>query len=288
MGPLDAEARRAVVERARAGRARRRRDARHPPAPARFGPPRRRPRAPSTSRRPRPATSAFVPSPERTSATTCWWRSGSSRRRSGPDWPSTCDGCRGRSRRRAGPVVCSGSRAAPRSSSTAPTIAAGARALAAHLRQGPPLVLLFGAMSDKDLRAMAGALFPLAAEVVLTRPRIDRAATPSESARRAATPLAARAHRGRASPARWPSPAGSPAPTARRRRSSWPGASTSSGRSPRSWSGKGGGAEPQRQRLAPPSRRRRNGGEPLRRVPLRRPHDVLDDPPSRSRTNVSG
>jgi dihydrofolate synthase/folylpolyglutamate synthase len=71
---------------------------------------------------------------------------------------------------------------------------AGARALAAHLRQGPPLVLLFGAMSDKDLRAMASTLFPLAAEVVLTRPRIDRAATPSELARRAGR-LAARAHR---------------------------------------------------------------------------------------------
>ncbi|HEX9185510.1 MAG TPA: cyanophycin synthetase, partial [Vicinamibacteria bacterium] len=72
--------------------------------------------------------------------------------------------------------------------------AAGARALAAHLRGGPPLVLLFGAMSDKDIPALAGALFPLAAEVVLTRPRIDRAATPDEIARRA-SPFADRAHR---------------------------------------------------------------------------------------------
>jgi dihydrofolate synthase/folylpolyglutamate synthase len=55
-------------------------------------------------------------------------------------------------------------------------------------------VLLFGAMSDKDVKALAGELFPLAVEVVLTRPRIARAATPLDLARRAG-PLAARAHR---------------------------------------------------------------------------------------------
>jgi dihydrofolate synthase / folylpolyglutamate synthase len=71
---------------------------------------------------------------------------------------------------------------------------AGARALAAHLRGGPPFVLVFGAMSDKDVRGLAGELFPLAAAVVLTRPRIARAATPDELARRAGR-LAARAHR---------------------------------------------------------------------------------------------
>ncbi len=62
---------------------------------------------------------------------------------------------------------------------------AGARALAAHLASGPPFVLLFGAMSDKDVRGLARALFPLASEVVLTTPRIARAATPAALARRA-------------------------------------------------------------------------------------------------------
>ena len=72
--------------------------------------------------------------------------------------------------------------------------AAGARSLAVHLRHRRPLVLLFGAMSDKDVKALACELFPLAVEVVLTRPRIARAATPLDLARRAG-PLAARAHR---------------------------------------------------------------------------------------------
>jgi len=71
---------------------------------------------------------------------------------------------------------------------------AGARALAAHLRGGPPFVLLFGAMADKDVAGLARELFPLAAAVVLTRPRISRAASPDEIARRS-SPLADRAHR---------------------------------------------------------------------------------------------
>jgi len=71
---------------------------------------------------------------------------------------------------------------------------AGARALAAHLAPGPPYVLLFGAMEDKDVRGLARALFPRAAEIVLTRPRIARAATPEALARRAGR-LATRAHR---------------------------------------------------------------------------------------------
>jgi dihydrofolate synthase/folylpolyglutamate synthase len=71
---------------------------------------------------------------------------------------------------------------------------AGARALAEHLAGGPPLVLLFGAMSDKDLAGLARVLFPLAAAVVLTRPRVSRAASPDEIASRAG-PLAAQAHR---------------------------------------------------------------------------------------------
>jgi dihydrofolate synthase/folylpolyglutamate synthase len=69
---------------------------------------------------------------------------------------------------------------------------AGARALAAHLRGGPPFVLLFGAMADKDVAGLARELFPLATDIVLTRPRVSRAASPDEIVRRA-SPLADRA-----------------------------------------------------------------------------------------------
>jgi dihydrofolate synthase / folylpolyglutamate synthase len=62
---------------------------------------------------------------------------------------------------------------------------AGARALAMELRTLPPFVLLFGVMADKDVEALAARLFPLAAAVVLTRPRVSRAASPAAIARRA-------------------------------------------------------------------------------------------------------
>jgi len=71
---------------------------------------------------------------------------------------------------------------------------AAARALADHLRGIGPFVLVFGAMRDKDLRGMAEILFPLARHVVLTRPRVDRAARPAEIAERAG-PVARRARR---------------------------------------------------------------------------------------------
>ena len=71
---------------------------------------------------------------------------------------------------------------------------AGAHALAAHLAAGPPYVLLFGAMADKDLGGLARELFPRATQIVLTRPRVARAATTDELARRA-SPLARHAHR---------------------------------------------------------------------------------------------
>jgi dihydrofolate synthase/folylpolyglutamate synthase len=71
---------------------------------------------------------------------------------------------------------------------------AGARALAAHLAGGAPYVLVFAAMGDKDVRGLARELFPPARDVVLTRPRIARAASPDELARRCGR-LAARAHR---------------------------------------------------------------------------------------------
>jgi dihydrofolate synthase/folylpolyglutamate synthase len=70
---------------------------------------------------------------------------------------------------------------------------AGARALAAYARGIGPFVLLFGVMADKAMGELAQILFPLAAEVVLTRPAIARAAAPDEIARAAGT-LAARAH----------------------------------------------------------------------------------------------
>jgi dihydrofolate synthase/folylpolyglutamate synthase len=71
---------------------------------------------------------------------------------------------------------------------------AGARSLAAYLRGGPPFVLLFGAMADKDVPGLARELFPLATEIVLTRPRVSRAASPDEIARRS-SPLGERARR---------------------------------------------------------------------------------------------
>lgn len=63
--------------------------------------------------------------------------------------------------------------------------AAGARALADYLRGRGDVVLLFGAMADKDIEEMAGVLFPRARRVVLTRVGMQRAAEPEELARRA-------------------------------------------------------------------------------------------------------
>lgn len=59
---------------------------------------------------------------------------------------------------------------------------AGARALAAYLRPRRPFVLVFGVMSDKAVGPMASALFPLAAEVILTRAPGRRAASPGSIA----------------------------------------------------------------------------------------------------------
>jgi dihydrofolate synthase/folylpolyglutamate synthase len=69
---------------------------------------------------------------------------------------------------------------------------AGARALAAYLRGQGPLVLVFGAMADKDLRTLARELFPLARLVVLTRPDLERAAHPRAIAAAAGPRLARR------------------------------------------------------------------------------------------------
>jgi dihydrofolate synthase/folylpolyglutamate synthase len=60
----------------------------------------------------------------------------------------------------------------------------GARALAAHLRETVrrPVILVFAAMRDKDIRAMTRALFPLCEAVVLTRVPYKRSATPEDIA----------------------------------------------------------------------------------------------------------
>ena len=70
---------------------------------------------------------------------------------------------------------------------------AGAGALASHLGRDP-YVLLFAVMNDKDVEGIAGALFPRAAEIVLTRPRLPRAMVPATIARRVGA-SARRAHR---------------------------------------------------------------------------------------------
>jgi dihydrofolate synthase / folylpolyglutamate synthase len=70
---------------------------------------------------------------------------------------------------------------------------AAARALAAYLRGRRPFVLVFGMMADKDVAAAARSLFPLARAVVLTRPRMVRAATPAQIRRRAGA-VARRSH----------------------------------------------------------------------------------------------
>jgi dihydrofolate synthase / folylpolyglutamate synthase len=58
---------------------------------------------------------------------------------------------------------------------------AGARALAAYIDRfyaGRRVVLIFGAMRDKAVDEIAGALFPRAAEVILTAPHQARAVSP--------------------------------------------------------------------------------------------------------------
>jgi dihydrofolate synthase/folylpolyglutamate synthase len=60
----------------------------------------------------------------------------------------------------------------------------GAEAFAAHIREtfGKPVVLIFAAMQDKDIRAMTRILFPLCETVILTRVPYKRSATPEELA----------------------------------------------------------------------------------------------------------
>jgi dihydrofolate synthase/folylpolyglutamate synthase len=58
----------------------------------------------------------------------------------------------------------------------------GVSALAAHIREtiGRPVVLVFAAMQDKDLRSMTRILFPLCVTIILTRVPYKRSATPED------------------------------------------------------------------------------------------------------------
>ena len=58
----------------------------------------------------------------------------------------------------------------------------GVTALARHVREviGRRVVLVFGAMKDKDLRAMTRILFPIASTIVLTRVPYKRSADPQD------------------------------------------------------------------------------------------------------------
>ena len=58
----------------------------------------------------------------------------------------------------------------------------GVTALVAHIREviGRPVVLVFAAMQDKDIRSMSRVLLPVASTVVLTRVPYKRSATPEE------------------------------------------------------------------------------------------------------------
>lgn len=49
---------------------------------------------------------------------------------------------------------------------------------------GRPAILVFGVMKDKEIEKIARRLFPLAARIILTRPRLERAASPTEIAAR--------------------------------------------------------------------------------------------------------
>jgi dihydrofolate synthase/folylpolyglutamate synthase len=58
----------------------------------------------------------------------------------------------------------------------------GVTALVAHIKEviGHPIVLVFAAMQDKDIRSMTRVLFPVASTVILTRVPYKRSATPEE------------------------------------------------------------------------------------------------------------
>ena len=59
----------------------------------------------------------------------------------------------------------------------------GAKALASHLKaeySGTRKILIFGVMKDKNFASMLAELAPLADEILLTRPRADRAAAPGD------------------------------------------------------------------------------------------------------------
>jgi dihydrofolate synthase/folylpolyglutamate synthase len=63
---------------------------------------------------------------------------------------------------------------------------AGAQAVRDYVkgRINQPLILVFAVMKDKDVEKIAQLLFPLASRIILTRPPLERAASPQEIASR--------------------------------------------------------------------------------------------------------
>ena len=180
LGALPASARRAIGEAARAAGARLR-DAAPEGACARDG----RPASPCARRR--ASTAACGRCPARTRSGTCASRWRCSRRRQaagvGVRW-SRVPGAVARTRWPGRLQTLPGRPQVLLDGAHNPE---GARALARHLAGGPPFVLVFGAMADKDVGAMARWLFPLAGRVVLTSVAQDRAASPRALARMAGT-----------------------------------------------------------------------------------------------------
>ena len=149
----------------------------------------------SRSRRPRPATATSRRCRAPTSATTCWWRSACSRRRSAPGSRSTCARV---------PAAVAGTRWPGRLQRIPGDPAllldgahnpAGARALAAHLAAGPPFVLRLRRDGRQGRpRPGARALSARERRSCSRTPRVSRAASPAALARRAGR-LARGAHR---------------------------------------------------------------------------------------------
>ncbi|MDD8021274.1 MAG: bifunctional folylpolyglutamate synthase/dihydrofolate synthase [Acidobacteriota bacterium] len=62
----------------------------------------------------------------------------------------------------------------------------GARAVSDYIKEkiGQPVILVFAIMKDKEIEKVASKLFPLASQIILTRPPLERAACPAEIAKR--------------------------------------------------------------------------------------------------------
>ena len=134
-----------------------------------------------SARRPTPRRlyRGLAPSPAPTSARTSSSRCASSRKRSAAGLPVDLARARPRHRGHAlagAPAV--GARATRRCSWTGPTTPPARVRWPRTCAAAAPSCCSSARWRDKDVRGLARALFPLAAEVVLTRARVDRAASP--------------------------------------------------------------------------------------------------------------